>query len=360
MKKESNQFDIIVIGAGSGGLNVAGFMNRIGKRVLLIDKKDESIGGDCLNHGCIPSKALIHVAREVHAGKSAHQFGLTVQGYVDIQKVMAYVKGKQSIIREHENAEHFQRLGITVALGNAVLSGHNSVTVNGQEYSAQKIVLATGSRPRTLELEGSDQISVYTNETVFDMKVLPRRFVFIGGGPISLELGQAFAMLGSDVTIVHGGERLLEKEVKAVSAFMQAELKAMGIKIILNAKLKKFERGELVVTTKDTAEFRVGADALFAGIGRVLNIEHLGLEQAGVTLSPDKQKIVVDEHLRTTNKNVYVVGDVAGGLQFTHAAELHASLIIKNFFSPLKQKLNTDSFVSSATESPNVATSGLV
>ncbi len=362
MKKGSDHFDIIVIGAGSGGLNVAGFMNRIGLRVLLIDKKEGNIGGDCLNFGCIPSKAFIHIAREVYAGKKAQKFGFVTQGAVDIKKVMAYVKEKQAIIRVHENLEHFRSIGMTVLLGTATFSGPRSVTVNGKEYHGKKIIIATGSRPRKLELEGMDHVKVYTNETIFDMETLPSRFVFIGGGPISLEIGQAFAMLGSKVTIIHSGKHLLEKEDLAVGTFMEKELTSMGIELILDAKPLKFEQssdgGELVVVTP-TGEKRVKADALFAGIGRVLNIENLELAKADIQLTPSTKQIIIDEYLRTTNHHVFTIGDVAGGLQFTHAAELHASTLISNFFYPFKKKLNVDSFGWVTYTSPEVATFGL-
>jgi len=358
MKRNSNQYDVIVIGAGSGGLNIAGFMNRINLKVLLIDKSDKNIGGDCLNFGCVPSKALIHVAREIYAGKKSEKFGRNISGNIDIKKVMDYVREKQEIIRVHENAEHFRKIGMTVELGMAKFTGKDSVSVDSKEFFAKKIIIATGSRPRTFELEGLDKVPVYTNETIFDIETLPNNLVFVGGGPISLELGQAFTMLGSNVTIVHGGTKLLEKEDLEVGVFMKNELESMGIKIILNSRPKKFENGELVVTTP-TGEMRVPTDAIFAGIGRVLNIENLDLENAGVDLSEDKSKIFVDKYLRTTNKNILTVGDIAGGLMFTHAAELHAGVIISNFFSPLKKKLNTDSFGWVTYTSPEIATFGL-
>jgi len=362
MKKGSEHFDIIVIGAGSGGLNVAGFMNRIGLKVLLIDKSDANIGGDCLNFGCVPSKALIHVAREIYAGKKAERFGVSTQGTVDIQKVMAYVKEKQAIIRVHENSEHFRSIGMTVLLGTATFSGPRSVKVDNKEYFGKKIIIATGSRPRRLDLKGTERIKVYTNETVFDMEILPHRFVFIGGGPISLEMGQAFAMLGSKVSIIHGGNYLLEKEDPRVGAFMEKELTAMGIELIFNAKPLAFEPttdgGELLVKTP-TGDKRVRADALFAGIGRILNIENLELANAGIQLEPTTKHIVVDAYLRTTNPHVYTIGDVAGGLMFTHAAELHASTVISNFFKPFKKKLNIDSFGWVTYTSPEIATFGL-
>lgn len=371
MKKDINKFDVIIVGAGSGGLNIAVFMNRIGLKVLLIDKSDERIGGDCLNFGCIPSKALIHVARDIHAGNRSEKSGFfsdMINGSgnldkkrVNIKKVMAYVKAKQAVIRTHENAEHFKSLGMTVVLGEAKFSGKRSVTVNGEEYCGRKIVLATGSRPRKLDLPGIDveinKIPVYTNETVFNMETLPQRFVFIGGGPISLEIGQAFAMLGSEVTIVHGGKHILEKEDSAVSEFMEKELACMGINIILEAKPIKFDKGELIVQTPE-GEVGIVADALFAGIGRVLNIDNLDLEKAGIQVTTEKTKLLVDKYLRTTNKDVLVVGDVVGGLMFTHAAELHAKVVISNFFGIFKKKVDTDSFGWVTYITPEIATFG--
>ena len=358
MKSEPNIFDIIVIGAGSGGLNIAGFMNRVGFRVLLIDTKEENIGGDCLNHGCVPSKALIHVAREIHAGKNSKEFGFTVSGDIDLKKVFQYVKEKQDIFRAHESAEYFRKIGMTVVLGETRFNGKRSIVVGDIEYFGKKIVIATGSRPRRFELEGIDGVPVYTNETVFSMTDLPRKFVFVGGGPISLELGQAFSMLGSEVTLVHGGAQLLEKEDSDVGICMKQELEAMGVKVLLSARPTRYADGALMVQTSGGEE-ALAADALFVGIGRVLNIEGLALDTAGIQLTPDGTKLQVDHYLRTTNTNIYAVGDVAGGLQFTHAAELHASVVLRNFFSPFKKKLNTDSFGWVTYTSPEVATFGL-
>lgn len=371
MKKETNNFDVIVIGAGSGGLNIAAFMNRINLKVLLIDKSDKNIGGDCLNFGCVPSKALIHVAREIYSGKKSEMAGFfseenknqenSEKKKVNIKKVMAYVNEKQNIIRTHENAEHFRNLGMTVVLGEAKFVGKKSVVVNGNTYQTKKIILATGSRPRKLELPGItggiDNFPIYTNETVFNMEVLPRRFVFIGGGPISLELGQAFAMLGSEITIIHTGKHILEKEDPEVSEFMEKELKSMGINVLLDSKPVKFENGELIVKTTG-GEIRLGVDAIFSGIGRVLNIDNLDLELAEIKTNAENTKIIVDKYLRTTNKNVLAVGDVVGGLMFTHAAELHAKIVISNFFSIFKKKLDTNSFGWVTYTSPEIATFG--
>jgi len=356
---KAQTFDLIVIGAGSGGLNVAGFMNRAEFRVLIIDKSDANIGGDCLNFGCVPSKALIHVARLVQDAKKAETFGLRQEGKVDIQKVLAYVKEKQAIFRKHEDATYFRSLGMAVALGEGRFSGPQSVTVNGIEYQGKRIVLATGSRPRELRIPGIETVTVYTNESVFNIKELPKRFLFIGGGPISVELGQAFSAFGSQVTIIHSGDRILSKEDPEVSHFMEAALRKEGIEIILNAEAKAISEGELIVTVKNEGERHLPLDALFSGIGRILNVEGLDLDKAGIALSADGQKLILDQYLRTTNKNVLAVGDIVGQHMFTHAAETHAALVIANLFSPFKKSLQPERMAWVTYTNPEVATFGL-
>ncbi len=352
---QNTKFDVIVIGAGSGGLNVAGFCNRIGLSVLLVDKSDAHIGGDCLNYGCVPSKALIHVAREVRAARGVSAFGVTTSGDIDVQKVMQYVREKQEILRTHENADHFRKLGMTVVLGEAKFSGPRSVMVENVEYHTRHIVLATGSRPRHLSLPGLT-VPVFTTETIFSIATLPKHFVFIGGGPISLELGQAFSYLGSKVTIVHTGERILEKEDTAVSAYMREQLERDGVRFVFKAESQHVQDGELVVKTPQGEE-RMTCDAVFVGIGRELNIEGLQLEKAGIALTSQGKKIEVNEYLQTTNPHVWTVGDVAGNYQFTHAAEEHAKVVIRNMFSPLKTKFQARMAWVTYTQ-PEVATFG--
>ncbi|NBV77251.1 NAD(P)/FAD-dependent oxidoreductase [bacterium] len=354
MQQNSHNVDIIVVGAGSGGLNVASFCNRIGLSVVLIDRSDEHIGGDCLNYGCVPSKALIHVAREVRAARSVSDFGLNVVGQVDIARIMQYVRDRQNIIREHEHAEYFRSKGIIVELGEASFTGERAVSINGTKYTAKNIVLATGSRPRPLLLPGFETLPVYTNETIFSMTQLPKRFVFVGGGPISIELGQAFSFLGSEVTIVHSGSRILEKEAPEVSVFMEKQLREQGVSFVFDAKPLKVEGGDMAIQTKN-GEKRIHCDAVFVGIGRVLNTENLDLEKAGIEKTADGSRLIIDEYLRTTNKRVWAVGDIAGNYQFTHAAEEHAKVVINNVINPLKKKFQTHMAWVTYT-SPEVAT----
>lgn len=378
-----NRYDIIIIGAGSGGLNIASFMNRAGFKVLLIDKSDKHIGGDCLNFGCVPSKALIHAARVVHNAKEAGRFSLSTRGKtdtIDMAKVSSYVKSKVDTIRVHENADYFRSRGMEVVLGNARFASKNEVVVNDTIYKAKKIVIATGSRPRKLNIPGIDKVKYLTNETIFEVKKLPVKLVIIGGGPIGIELGQAYARLGSDVYVIDNGSIFLPKEDPNISAILLKQLLKEGLKFYFNSKPIKFSSSnELILEQKDNKDnttntnntsnisedrnnpniLKLRFDALLVSVGRELNIEEMDLDKAGIELTEDKKKIKVDNYLRTTNKKVLVCGDAAGSYQFTHAAELHAGIILHNFFSPFKKKLSYDNFSWVTYTSPEIATFGL-
>jgi len=352
-------YDLIVIGAGAGGLNVASFMNKSGFSVLLIEKEDKKIGGDCLNTGCIPSKSLIHISKIINNAKQSERFGLKVSGKPDIKKIISYVEDNINYIRKHENAEYFREKGIEVILGTAKFNSKNSIIVNGKEYFAKKIVLATGSKPRKLKIPGVEKIKYLNNESVFNINHLPKNILFIGGGPIGLELGQALNRIGSKVSILETGPKFLSKENPEISKVLFEELKKEGISFYFNTTPIKFiSKNKLVVKNKNV-ERSISFDAVFVGIGRELDFENLDLEKAGIELDEDKKKIKVDDYLRTTNKDVLLSGDIAGGFQFTHASELHAKTIINNFFSPLKKKLIYDNFSWVTYTSPEIANFGL-
>jgi len=352
------KYDIIVIGAGSGGLNIAGFMNKAGFKVLLIDKSDENIGGDCLNFGCVPSKALIHISKLVHSAKESEEFGLRIKGKVNIKAVMDYIKDKKEIIRMHENAAYFRKIGMDVALGEAKFASKNSVLVNGKEYFGKKIVIATGSRPRKLNVPGIKNVKYYTNESIFNMESLPKELVIVGGGPIGIEMSQALNRLGSKVTLIDHHSYFLPKESKEIAKVLFKKLKEEGIKFYFNSKIKVFESSnEILFEDSLGKDKKLSFDALLVSIGRKINIDNLDLDKAGIEL--DGSKLKVDSYLRTTNKNIFVCGDAAGSYQFTHAAELHAGVLINNFFSPIKKKLNNDNLSWVTYTSPEIATFGL-
>ena len=357
MKKDV--FDIIVIGAGSGGLNIAGFINRIGLSVLLIDKTDRSIGGDCLNFGCVPSKAFIHVARQVSAGKDVERFGVSQRGAIDLRAVMDYVRDQQDSIREHESAAYFREKGMTVVLGDASFSSPDTVTVNGEEYRGKKIVIATGSRPNVIDVPGSEHIPVYTNETIFSAEHLPQHLVVVGGGPIGFEIGQSFCRLGATVTLLNLDTEWLQKEDRQVVEVLMERMQQEGVSFVPNAQLLKIEDGHAFVDTP-LGEERIPCDALFLSIGRTLNLDGLNLEAAGVSTNEEDQ-LLLNEYLQTTNKRIFAVGDVAGLHQFTHAAEAHASVVLQNFFVPrmFRKKLNTDGMAWVTYTDPEIATFGL-
>lgn len=351
------KYDIIVIGAGSAGLNIASFMNKTGFKVLLIDKTDKNIGGDCLNFGCVPSKALIHISRLVHNTKETSKFGLKSNGQIDIKKVVKYIREKKDIIRKHENASYFRKIGMDVALGSAKFISKNSVSVNKKIYTAKKIVIATGSKPRELYIQGIEKVKHFTNETIFDIAKLPKKLLIVGGGPIGIEIGQAFGRLGSKVTVLQRSDNFLPKEDPIISKVLLKQLEGEGMEILMNSGPKKFTSSNEVVIRKGNKDIKIKFDAVLIAIGRQLNYKGLDLEKAGIEI--EDRKIKVDEYLRTTNKNVLLCGDIAGSYQFTHAAEMHAGIIISNFFSPRKKKLNNDHLSWVTYTSPEIATFGL-
>lgn len=359
MKK--NIFDIIVIGAGSGGLNVSGFFSRLSLKILVIDKAEINIGGDCLNTGCVPSKALIHVANKIFESNDSSRFMVSnIKNEVDIQKVINYVHSKQEIIRKNENSEYLKNKGITFISGDAKFINKNSIELNGEIYSAKNFVLATGSRPKELKIRNDNSIKQYTNENIFNISYLPKNFVFLGGGPISCELGQAFSRLGSKVTIINRGERLLEKETEEVSEKIQDVFEKENITVINNSTVEKIENKKVYYKKiNSNEEIPIEADTILMALGRELNIENLELEKAGIKKNIDNTKLLVNEYLQTTNKNIYVVGDVAGNYQFTHASEMHAKVVINNLLSPFKKKFDSQHIAWVTYTSPAVATFGI-
>jgi pyruvate/2-oxoglutarate dehydrogenase complex dihydrolipoamide dehydrogenase (E3) component len=351
-------FEIIIIGVGSGGLSIGLFMAKAGFSVLMISKTDKDIGGECLNDGCVPSKAFIHVSRIAHQAKLAAHFGLKVTGKADIKKAMDYIYQKQEVIREHENATWLEEQGIDVALGEATFSGKNNVEVNGKRYAAKKIVIATGSRPRTLKVPGVEKVKYYDNENIFHISQMPERLLMIGGGPIGIEIAQAMNRLGSEVTVVQQAERILEHDDSSVTEILLQQLKKEGIIFFFNAKVDSFiSANEAIIKLKNDETINIQFDAVFVGIGRELDLEPLQLNNAGIQV--DNNKIVVDKYLRTSNKNIFVCGDVAGDLQFSHAAEFHARILLNNFFSPFNKKLNDDHMSWVTFTDPELATFGL-
>ncbi len=353
------EFDLIVLGAGSAGLGLSLFMARIKLRVLLIDQTPEAVGGDCLNHGCVPSKALIHAARQVHQARQATRFGLQVSGAADMAQVMAYIQERQAIIRQHENPDYLRGLGVVVETGSPRFISRHAVELNGQTYQGRKIVVATGSRPQPLRVPGAGLARLYDNQHVWDLRELPRRLLVVGGGPNGVELAQAMQRLGAQVTLVHRAGRLLEKEDSSISAVLDGRLRAEGITLHLEAEVASFASAtEAHVKPRHGNEFGVEFDIGYVVTGRTVSFEGLQLERAGVAVD-EHGHIKLDEHLQTTNPDIFVAGDAANSLKFSHGAELHVRLLLFNFFSPIKKKLSYDHFSWVTFTDPEVAHFGL-
>ncbi|MEO7801964.1 MAG: NAD(P)/FAD-dependent oxidoreductase [Ginsengibacter sp.] len=360
MHKEnhSNRSDVIIIGAGSGGLSVGLFLAKVGIKVTMIVKSDKDVGGECLNDGCVPSKALIHVARQIQAAREAQSFGFTLNGEVNIRKAIGYVHGRQDIIREHENAAWLTEQGINVLLGEASFAGKHEVAVNGEIFSAKKIILATGSKPRKLKVEGVELVRYFDNENIFQINQLPKRLLVVGGGPIGMEIAQVMQRLGSKVTVVQKGNEILAHDDKTLTNILLKRLQEEGITFHFDVSLQKFSSSTDALLKKKNGEtFGLSFDAVFVGIGRELLLEPLHLDKAGIEVKD--HKIIVDDQLRTSNKDVLVCGDVAGDLQFSHAAEFHGRIILNNLFSPLNKKLNNDHMSWVTFTDPEIATFGL-
>lgn len=353
----SKVYDIAVIGAGSGGLSIGLSMHELGFKVLLIDKSPASIGGECLNTGCVPSKALIHVSRIIHNARKAGQFGLKTQGQVDLDKVADYVHARQEKIRGHENIELFRSQGIDVEVGVAHFVSKSEIQVGDEVFKAKKIAIATGSKPVRLKVPGIDQVKYFDNESIFNLRDLPARLLVVGAGPISLELGQAFHRLGSEVVVIEVLDRIMMNEDPAMSNILMEQLQKEGMVFYLRSRLVEFKDPNTAVIEGPDGVTELALDAVLAGVGREVYFEGLKLENAGVKVV--NGGIVSDRFMRTSNKNVVVIGDVVDSLKFSHGAEWQATIILNNFFSPFKKKLNYDKFSWVTFTDPEVATFGL-
>lgn len=351
-------YDIIVIGAGSAGLSTALFTGKVGLRTLLIDKSERHIGGDCLNWGCVPSKALIHVARIIHSASEARQFGLSVSGTPDLGKVMAYVSRAQAHIREHENSAYLAGQGIDVVLGEASFTSRRSVRVGERTFNGKKIVIATGSRPSHPAIAGIDMVKRFDNESIFNVSELPSRMLVLGAGPVGVEMAQVFRRLSCEVTLVGRNERILPADPKEVTEVLRSRLVNEGITIHTGAVVDAFLTSTSCrIRHHDGHEETLHFDAVFVATRRTLSIESLNLAVAGVETVDSS--ITNNPRLATSNPHVFVCGDVAGKHMFSHAAEQHARVLLNNFFSPLRKKVD-DSRLSWVTFSdPQVATFGV-
>ena len=325
-------YHLVVIGGGTAGLVSAVGAAQLGARVALIEK--HLLGGDCLNYGCVPSKGLIRAGRAAEAVREASDFGVRVgPATVDFDAAMSRMRRLQGIIGRNDSEERLRGLGVEVVLGAARFVSPSAVEVGGRRLEFKRAIIATGGRAMVLPVPGLSEAGYLTNETVFSLRELPRRLTVIGSGPIGCELGQTFRRLGSEVTMLSQGARVLPKDDPDAAAILEARLRREGIRLELGTKLVRVERDRTVVFDRGT----VASDAILLAAGRVPGVEDLGLEAAGVKYG--KQGVEVDDHLRTSNRRIFAAGDVASKYQFTHAADALARIALQNalFFGRKRQ-----------------------
>ncbi|WP_309299325.1 FAD-dependent oxidoreductase [Paenibacillus sp. YYML68] len=337
-----NRYDLVVIGGGAAGLTAAAGAASLGAKVALVEKEQQP-GGDCLHYGCVPSKALIAAARQVHeARKAAGMYGLSLQGEPDLQQAMERVHAAIAHIQKHDAADRFRAMGVDVYQGFGTFrSAHEVETEQGERLTGKRLVIATGSRPFVPPVEGLAASDYATNEAVFSWKQLPASLLVIGGGAIGLELGQSFARLGSAVTIVDSSPVLLPREDEEVAAYVRAALD-QELRLLLQASVMKVERlegGKKRVTVKQHAsEHVLIVDHILVAAGRRPNTECLGLERAGVETT--NGYITVKDTLQTSVPHIYAAGDVLDRFPFTHAAGMEGKVVVSNAVFGLRRKVS--------------------
>ncbi|MET0047309.1 MAG: FAD-dependent oxidoreductase [Sedimenticola sp.] len=342
-KPASFDRNLVVIGAGSGGLVAAYIAAAVKAKVTLIEK--HKMGGDCLNTGCVPSKALIRSARFLAQTRRASEFGFkSASAEFDFADVMERVSGVVKQVEPHDSVERYTGLGVEVIQGEAKITSPYSVEVNGQTLTTRNIVVATGARPFVPPIEGIDQVDYLTSDNLWELRKLPRRLVVLGGGPIGCELAQSFARFGSEVTIVEMAPRLMIREDDDVAALVAERFREDGIDVRAGHMAKQFrvEDGrKILVAEYDGEAVEFEFDQVLVAVGRAANVSGFGLEELGVQIS-DRRTVEVNEFLQTNFPNIYACGDVAGPYQFTHTAAHQAWYASVNSLFGMFRKFKVD------------------
>ncbi|MBT4934263.1 MAG: FAD-dependent oxidoreductase [Rhodospirillaceae bacterium] len=355
---EHVKVDICIIGAGSGGLSVAAGAQQMGASTALIEKG--LMGGDCLNYGCVPSKALLAAGHAAKAFEHAADFGVNGgKPEISSEKVYGHIRDTIAAIAPNDSVERFEGMGVKVIEAEACFTGPGEVVAGETTVRARRFVIATGSHAFVPPIKGLDQVPYMTNETIFNGPVLPDHLVVIGGGPIGIEMAQAHRHLGCKVTVLEMFA-IMPKDDSELVAVVRRALDQDGITIIEGIKVVGVEKtpaGVAVIIEKDGAEETIEGSDLLVAAGRRPNVGSLDLEKAGVEHSP--MGITVDARLRTSNKKIFAIGDVAGGFQFTHVAGYHAGIVIRNalFRLPAKADMRATPWVTYTA--PELAQVGL-
>lgn len=348
--------DICIIGAGSGGLSVAAGAAQMGARVVLLE--GHKMGGDCLNYGCVPSKALIASAKQAHAMESGAALGVApVAPSVDYAAAKDHVRRVIETIEPMDSQERFEGFGITVIREFGRFISDREVQAGDTVIKARRFVIATGSGPLVPPIPGIEDVTVHTNETIFDLRDRPDHLIIVGGGPIGMEMAQAHVRLGSRVTVLEGA-KAMGKDDPELARIVLDNLRAEGVEIVEGAMAEKVSGNKNGAVTVHTDKGDFTGSHLLMAVGRKVNVDKLDLDQARV--AHDRGGVRVDAGLRsTTNKRVYAIGDAAGGLQFTHVAGYHAGVIARSILFGLPAKAKTSHIPWATYTDPELAQVGL-
>ena len=325
-------YNLVVIGAGTAGLVTAAGAAGLGAKVALVEKS--LMGGDCLNVGCVPSKAIIRSSRAVFDINDAGRFGVRggSPAQADFPAVMERMRNLRANLSPTDSAQRFAKLGVDVFLGEASFGGPDTVKVAGQTLRFKRAVITTGARAVEPPIPGLTEAGYLTNETVFNLTQLPAKLAVVGGGPIGCELAQAFQRLGSEVSLFHKNSHLLDREDIDAAAIVQKAFVREGIALRLNVAITRVERnggGKIIYYKAEGKEETLAVDEILIGTGRAPNVEGLNLEAVGVQYD-QRKGVLVNDCLQTTNRRIYAAGDVCLDWKFTHAADFSARIVIQN------------------------------
>lgn len=354
-------FDIGIIGGGAGGLTIAAGASQLGAKTLLIEKERE-LGGDCLHFGCVPSKTLIRTANLYHIMKKTRDFGLPVfDGKpVNFRDIVQRIQSVIGTIQRHDSKERFCKLGVRVEFGYSFFKDAHSVNLNGKTYSAKTWVIATGSSPSIPVIDGLDKMPYLTNRELFSLDSLPDSLIIIGGGPIGIEMAQAFCRLGSRVSVIQRGKQILSKEDADMSEDIMNYLAGEGVIFHLNTSViaaRDLGSEREIAVRKEDGTLYLKAKAVLIATGRDANLQCLGLEEIGIEF--DRRRLKLDKRLRTSHSHIYAAGDVTGDYQFTHAAGYEGGVVLGNAIFHIPRKVDYTFFPWCTFTDPELACIGM-
>ena len=348
------QYDLVVIGAGAGGLTAAYTALGFSKKVALIDKNKP--GGECTWSGCVPSKALINIAEEIHMAK---KFNLNLK--IDSTEVMERVTKVIENVYSNENPEKLINDGIDYINGFARFIDKNTIEVNNEQIKAKKIIIATGSSPLVPPINGLDKVDYLTNESIFTLKKLPESLIVLGGGPIGIELAQALNRIGVKVKVIEMLPKILFREEPELVSMLHDRLESEGIEIYTGTKAIEVnsDNGKVSVKVqKNEEEFEIEGESILLALGRKANLEGLDLNKVGIEIS--RKGIEVDNHLETSLKGVYAIGDVVGPYNFSHMANVQGITAVQNAVLPINKKINYQNVAWCSYTDPELARAGML